>query len=259
MSVFTQAVSIFMSTPVHVIPENSQARDAEERMGKLGVSSLAVVDDSERLVGVVTSTDLIHSGLRNASHRPDSTLLESSVPVSAIMTPNVISVSIDTPMTKAAERMVSENVHRVFVLSGDAIAGVLSTNDMMSAVEQQRVETPVSQVMSTPVITVRASEPILLATERLGKAHISGVIVVDDSGWPVGVYGQKEAMEVRDEKRSMTVEHAMNPAVLVLPDHCSMHQVARQALAMNARRVAVMNAHELVGVVTGTDFAKAIA
>ena len=254
-----QAVTVFMSTPVHTIAEDAPVRQAERRMAALGVSSLAVIDSTASLTGVITSTDLLASGLRNAGRRPDAILLQSAGKVSSVMTPKIISVEIDASVADAAALMVSSHVHRVFVMARGDIAGVLSTSDIMAAVEAVRVRAPVSQFMSTPVFTVRATESVSLATERLEKAHVTGLIVVDESGWPVGVFGQQEALEAGDVSRSSPVETAMNAAVLTIPDRSAVHNAARQALAMNARRVAVMNRHELVGIMTGVDFAKAMA
>lgn len=258
MSNFAEPVSIFMSSPVHSIQEDASLLEAEESMRTLGVSSFAVLDGSGTLIGVITNTDLIGSGLRNSGRRPDASLLESAGKVSNVMTPKVLSVDISASVAEAAALMVDERVHRVFVKARGDIAGVLSTWDIMAAVEAVRVTKPASEFMSTPVFTVRASESISLATERLGKARVTGLLVVDDSDWPVGVFGQREALEAGDTARSATVESAMHAAVLTLPDRSALHNVARQAIAMNARRVALMNRHELVGIMTGVDFAKAI-
>lgn len=255
---FTEPVSLFMSTPVHSIVQTSSLQGAEDMMRERGVSSLAVLDDGGSLAGVISHTDILASGLRNAGIRPEATLLESTGTVANIMTPDIIAVDIKTSLTDAAARMVEAHVHRVFVTEGGDLAGVLSTWDIMTAVEAARVAKPASEFMSTPVFTVRASETIALATERLGKAHVTGLLVVDESEWPVGVFSQREALEAGDAPRSAKVESAMNAAVLTLPDRTEIHNVARQARTMNARRIAVMNRHELVGIMTGVDFAKAI-
>ncbi len=256
---FTEPVSIFMSTPVHSIVQTASLQEADDALRARGVSSLAVLDDSGSLVGIISNTDILGSGLRNAGNRPDAALLESTGTVQNVMTPNVISVDISSSMSDAAARMVEAHVHRVFVTARGDVAGVLSTWDIMAAVEAVRVAKPASEFMSTPVFTVRASETIALASERLGKAHVTGLLVVDESEWPVGVFSQREALEAGDAPRSAKVETAMNAAVLTLPDRTELHNVARQARAMNARRVAVMNRHELVGIMTGVDFAKAIS
>lgn len=255
---FAEPVSIFMSTPVHTISEDAALHDAELVMRDHGVSSLAVLGKDGSLSGVISNTDILGSGLRNAGSRPDAALLESTGTVGQVMTPKVIAVDIECSMADAAAKMVEERVHRVYVTARGDVAGVLSTWDIMAAVEAVRVAKPASEFMSTPVFTVRASESISLATERLGKAHVTGLLVVDESEWPVGVFSQREALEAGDAPRSATVESAMNAAVLTLPDRTALHNVARQARAMNARRVAVMNRHELVGIMTGVDFAKAI-
>lgn len=247
-----------MSTPVHSILQTASLQAAEDTMRDRALSSLAVVDDTGGLTGVISHTDILGSGLRNAGKRPDAALLESTGTVETVMTPNVISVDIGSSMAHAAALMVEAHVHRVFVTARGDIAGVISTWDIMAAVEAVRVAKPASEFMSTPVFTVRASETIALATERLGKAHVTGLLVVDESDWPVGVFSQREALEAGDAPRSASVESAMNPAVLTLPDRTALHNVARQARAMNVRRVAIMNRHELVGIMTGVDFAKAI-
>lgn len=258
MGKFKEPVGIFMSTPVHSIAEESGIHECEQQMQTLGVSSLVVVDSSGGLVGVVSNTDILRSGLRNAGNRPDANLLESKGIVRDIMTEGVISVDVGASMGKAAATMVENKVHRVYVTARGDIAGVVSTWDIMAAVEAARVETPVSEYASKEIFSVRASESIALASERLGKAHISGLLVVDDSEWPVGIFGQKEAIVAGDASRSDTVESAMNAAVLTLPDHCAMHNVARQARAMSARRVAITHGQKLVGILTGVDFAKAM-
>ncbi|MCP4448439.1 MAG: CBS domain-containing protein [Myxococcales bacterium] len=255
---FTEPVSIFMSTPVHSISEDASLQEAGDAMREHDVSSLAVLGESNALTGVISHTDILGSGLRNAGNRPDAALLESTGKVRNVMTSEVLSVDIESSMTDAAARMVEARVHRVFVTAGGNVAGVLSTWDIMASVEAVRVAKPASEFMSTPVFTVRATETIALASERLGKAHVTGLLVVDESQWPVGVFSQREALEAADAPRSATIESAMNAAVLTLPDRSALHNVARQARAMNARRVAVMNRHELVGIMTGVDFAKAI-
>jgi predicted transcriptional regulator len=258
MAKFAEPVSIFMSTPVHCVTEDASLVEAREQMQTLGVSCLAVLDADGGISGVISHTDILASGLRNAGNRPDASLLEPVGKVSTVMTTDLVSVDIETTMAEAAARMVDEHVHRVFVTVRGDLAGVLSTWDIMAAVEAVRVNKAVSEFMSTPVFTVRASESIALASERLGKAHVTGLLVVDESEWPVGVFSQREALESGAASRSATVESAMNAAVLTLPDRTALHNVARQARAMNARRVAVMNRHELVGIMTGVDFAKAI-
>lgn len=259
MGNFSEPVSLFMSTPVHTVSQDAGLQVAAAHMAALDVTSLVVIDSSSDPVGVITSTDLLRNGLRNAGHGAVSPLLESSGKVSTAMTPKLISVDIGDSLTTAAKLMVSERVHRVFVMARGDVSGVVSTHDIMRAVEMARVTAPVSKYMSSPAYTIRASETVGEAAERLGKAKITGLIVVDDSQWPVGVFGQKEALEAGDVSRSTSIEKVMSPAVLTLPDQCATHNVVRQALAMKVRRVAVMNNHELIGVLTGADFAKAIA
>jgi predicted transcriptional regulator len=135
----------------------------------------------------------------------------------------------------------------------------VSTTDIIAAVEAQRVRVPISQIMSTNVSTISAFQSVGEATDSLQQAGVSGLLVVDESKWPIGVFGDQEALEAGSVDRDVPVEQVMNPAVLTLLDKTATHLVAKQALAMKARRVAVVNRNELVGVLTGVDFAKAIS
>ncbi len=107
-------------------------------------------------------------------------------------------------------------IHRVYVTPNDRIAGVLSTRDLMLLIRDNRAASPISEWMSSPTYTVRADEPVSLATERLEKAHVSGLVVMDE-GWPLGVFTQVEALEARGEPRETPIDALMSPALLCLP------------------------------------------
>lgn len=259
MTNFDASVNVFMSTPVHTISEFASLREAEDAIRRLGITSLAVVGDDGTCSGILTSTDLIRAGLHSEGESQSSTLLVSDGRrVAQVMTPFVVTVESGCTLADAAEQMLNHHVHRVFVMAASDIVGVLSTRDVMAAIEDARITLPVSLFMSSPVFTVRASEPISLALQRLEKAQVTGLIVVDESEWPVGIFGHEEALDAGSHPRSTPIEKVMDPAVLTLPDHSELHHVARQALAMGTRRVAVMSKFELVGIMTGIDFAKAI-
>ena len=234
--------------------------EADELMRSEGISSLAVENASGECTGVISLSDIIHYGQKNSGRRYDSALLESKGEhVAKVMTPRLLSVEPTCSLADASWQMLDKHVHRVFVQSDNKILGILSTTDVMDAVQQCKINKPVSMFMSSPVFTIRANEPISGATSRLERAHVSGLLVVDESQWPVGVYSQTEAVDAAELPRTTKVEEAMDPSVLTIPANLTMHHAAKQALAMGAKRVAVMNKSEIVGVLTTTDFAKATA
>lgn len=63
--------------------------------------------------------------------------------------------------------MLDGRVHRVFVTEDDEVTGVVTPRDLMRAVAEKQVNHPPSRYMSSPLLTVRASESAGLATDRL--------------------------------------------------------------------------------------------
>jgi len=107
--------------PVFVTPQSS-VREAAQRMTDERVSSLLVLDGN-RLVGLVTDRDL--------RSRVIAAGLDTAQPVSAIMTPEVHTVTAAMPGFEALMQMTRLNVHHLPVLDGQRAVGVLSTTDLV--------------------------------------------------------------------------------------------------------------------------------
>ncbi|MDX1566916.1 MAG: CBS domain-containing protein [Longimicrobiales bacterium] len=246
----------YMSSPLRSVHIGDSLEDVYRRLQESGFSALPVVDDAGRVVGVLSRTDLLRLGTRQAGNRPGASLLV--LPERAAedeMTSYPTTVDAETPLSRIAEIMIDDRVHRVFVEEGDETVGVVTTRDLMRAISDKKVNHPLSRYMSSPVFTIRASEPVSLAAERLGKAKVTGLVVVEGK-WPVGLFGQTEALEARDVRRETAVEDVMNPAILILDSETPIHRAAAQAASMEARRIVATDGPDTVGIVTGLDFAR---
>lgn len=259
MANFSEAVSIFMSRPVFSIPTDATLIQAQERLATHRCSSLAVTNGTE-LVGVISRTDLLRVGRREAGHRRDAdSLTLPDRAVSEVMTKDVVTVEESDSIASAAKTMVSRRIHRVFVLSDNVLTGVLSPRDIMGVVRDVRLNKPITEFMSSPVFSVRALEPLSLGTERLEKARVSGLVVVDDSGWPVGIFTQSESLDSASKPRDTPIEEVMNHAVMTVPSNLPIFRAAAQAEVMRVRRVVAIDGLKIVGILTGIDFARAIS
>ncbi len=260
MANFSIPVELYMSSPAHTITSAEDLRAAQALLVGLGISSLAVVDaTTQQLVGVISMTDLIRVGRRQAGARAKSALLTlPDKEIGRCMTESVISVPPDEPIASAASKMVKDRIHRVYVEGDAGLMGVLSTRDIMLAIRDKRVSVPVADWMSSPAFTVRAEEPISLATERLEKAGVSGLVVVDQD-CPVGLFTQREALQSRDDSRDTPLEAVMNSAMLALETTTPLHRAAAQAAALRVRRVIAVKNRRIEGILTGLDFARAAA
>jgi CBS domain-containing protein len=259
VSNFQVPVELFMSSPVHTVRPDEDLREAQRRLDGLSISSLAVVDDDGELVGVISMTDLIRVGRRQAGSRGKAALLTlPEMPVSRRMSTDVVTLGPQETVATAARRMVKGRLHRVFVEESGRLVGVLSTKDLMLAIRDKRMKNPISEWMSSPIFTIRSEEPVSLAAERLERARVTGLVVVEDD-WPVGVFTQREALEARDRERHTPVEEVMSAALLALDVDTPMHRAAAQAAATKVRRIIAVRGKRLEGILTGIDFARAAA
>ena len=90
---------------------------------KGGVSGAPVVSEDQRLLGIVTEFDLLLA----------IDFVGEQVPVSRVMTSDVVTVSPDTDLDSARELLVTNNWRRLPVLEEGELIGILSRRDILRA------------------------------------------------------------------------------------------------------------------------------
>jgi len=260
MSHFQIPVSLYMTSPVVSVNADATLEEAYSRMQEANISALVVRDPtSGAKLGMIRRADVLRVGRLEAGRRPsDATLTLPDRSVSDEMTQDVPTVGPNAPLSEAADLMVKNRTHRVLVTEEDgSCSGIVTTRDLMRALEEKRANHPVSEFMSHPVFTIRAEEPVSLAVERLERARVTGLVVVENE-WPVGIFTQVEALESRDVPRHTAVEDVMSSRILALRPDTRLHRAAAQAAATRVRRVIVQDGDKLAGILTGLDFARAV-
>lgn len=146
-----RAVKEFMATEVLTVRSEATVAEVSRLLGEQQVSGAPVVDDQNRPVGVVSRTDLVR-GWQNAETERRRSFYQaaSGEPLIAsvdevtgefgersileVMMPLVFSVQQNDSLRKAAALMSAEGIHRVIVLEGRAMVGLLSASDIVAAV-----------------------------------------------------------------------------------------------------------------------------
>ncbi len=106
--------------------------------------------------------------------------------IEQLMSSPVESVRPETTMAEAA-RSLSDRSIGSLVVGTDGLSGILTESDIVTAVgEEVAPDTPVEALMSDPVVTVRRTESIRTAAERMGRNGVKKLPVVED-GRAIGI------------------------------------------------------------------------
>ena len=150
-----------MSKDVVWVTEDCTVAEAADLFVEEMISGAPVVDDKGVMTGVVSLRDLVKNGgttqrfvsdsddgrkhsvfydesweLPLLPEEVDGFHLETnlSLTVKEVMTPTLFNVDVSTPITEIAEMMLRGRIHRVIVLEGDDLAGIVTTMDMLRAI-----------------------------------------------------------------------------------------------------------------------------
>ncbi len=125
-----------MSRPVQTLERNDKLTVADRTMTSERIRHLPVLDDSGRIVGIVSQRDLFLSALVRAlgfgSASRDRTF--AVIPVKEVMSENVATTRPNTPIAEAAQLMVDRRIGCLPVVEGEALVGILSESDIVAAV-----------------------------------------------------------------------------------------------------------------------------
>lgn len=251
MAKFEMPVTDYMTTPVETVRIGESLVTANELFAGQGVSALGVIDAQGALKGVISRTDI----LRAAVYTHGETFRVPDRPVEEIMKSPALQVAPEARVAEAAKLMLKNHVHRVFITRREKPEGVVSTRDLMRAVREKRLKTPISGIASGSVVKVKADDPIALAVDRLELSNKHGLVVVEGD-FPVGIFDQASALESRRLPPHTAVEHAMDVRILILPGEIGVGRAAEQALGMNVRRILIENDIGVRQIVGGLDFAR---
>lgn len=139
-----------MTRAVRMIGPNDDVQAAARVMAESGVSALPVVDDAQRVLGIVSEGDLLrrseirttkrHGWWREFLTAPETLAAEyiksRSRKVRDVMSRPVISVTEETPFAEIASILEEHNIKRVPVLLGGTIVGIVSRADVVRAFAQ---------------------------------------------------------------------------------------------------------------------------
>lgn len=127
-----------MTTPVVTVIPSTTVHDAAALLAERGFTALPVVDDDDRLIGIVTEADLvrgrfpsdpralIHRGARPADNRART--------VAEVMTTPVTAMGPGTDVADLTEALLAAHRRSVPIVEGSTVVGIVSRRDLVRVV-----------------------------------------------------------------------------------------------------------------------------
>lgn len=142
--------------------------------------------------------------------------------VSDIMTENVITLAPDRRIGQAKEMMKIQKISGIPIAGKDRkLAGIISIEDIINALEYNKINEPLRTMMTTNVITLRAEETLTEVVEKFNKFKVHRFPVIDDTNTIVGIVTREDILHgilekfkliyVHDQKRSSTLNFEISP------------------------------------------------
>ena len=120
----------------------------------------------------------------------------------------IFSIGPNEPVLEAVRLMAEHHVGALLVMKGDQLAGIVSERDYARKVVlkgRSSAETPVSQIMSAPVVTVTLTSSVQECMQLMTARHIRHLPVVD-GGKVIGMVSIGDLVKAVIEEQKQTIE-----------------------------------------------------
>lgn len=116
-------ICVTAGTPLDELAETLEAN---------GISGVPVIDDLDRVVGVISRTDLVRYCRKDT---PEADFMREGLTVGEVMCPEPITALPSESVGVVAQRMVEESVHRVVIIDeDDLVMGVVTSLDLLNEI-----------------------------------------------------------------------------------------------------------------------------
>jgi len=125
-----------MTSPVVSIGPEASVKDAVRLLDRHDITALPVIDDRDRLVGIVSEADVLLGEVSpdpRAHVRPVRDLPEAAATVADVMTRAVMTVHKGADVADIAQLMLETGVKSVPVTHGHQVVGIVSRRDLIHA------------------------------------------------------------------------------------------------------------------------------
>jgi CBS domain-containing protein len=214
-----------MTSEVITVDENASVMAVAKLLAERGISAVPVVDQDNRVIGMVSEGDLLHR-TESGTERRRSWWLEMmastnqlagdyikshSAKVKDLMTLDVISVSDTTPLADIAILLEANRIKRVPVVRNGKLVGIVSRANLVRALAMTINEPSTSAEVDDR--TIRDELLSELKTQKWAEVSPANITVKD------GVVHLWSSYLSEQEKQALVVAAENIPGVRRVEDH----------------------------------------
>jgi CBS domain-containing protein len=270
-----------MNEEIITIEDNEQVSHARNLMLKYGYSHILVVNQEDKLTGIVTEKDITRK-MRAKGPKWKRRPIDK-ISIHRVMTPNPLTISPHRELREAVELMIKNNISSIPIIDEEEIVGIITKGELIEFYSQKfSGKWKVSNLMTRNVITVNENHSIGHVIGIMEEKRISKIVVMRDQE-PVGIitpanisFADVDDLETGVEKiyflrpvegkskRNVREVSLLTAGDIMKNDLVKIHQDEDAANAAdimvknNISGVPVVENDELVGIITRTDLIRGI-
>jgi CBS domain-containing protein len=123
--------------------ENDTVTDAARKLAELGVGSMPICGEDDRLKGMITDRDIVVKVLAQGKN-PDSTR------VGELAEGKPVTIGADDPVAEALQVMKDHKIRRLPVIDGHDLVGIVSVADIATNVDEQQTGDVIETISAAP-------------------------------------------------------------------------------------------------------------
>jgi CBS domain-containing protein len=219
-----------------------------------------VVDDQQRLIGVVSETDLMQ--LSRAATQPGC---ETDGTIEQIVSRQLVTVDHLASPRRALQLLIDYQIQSLPVLQNGKLLGIVTTDDFLREFSYGQMicsKEPVSDILRTPAEPIDPDVTIDQAIALMDQANLNHQVVVQ-GGCPIGIVDRREVIkatsfgdsQVRFGGRASVV-HVLRKTPAFRPGQ-RMNEAAALMIEHGLSALAVTNqANRFLGIITADEILK---
>lgn len=182
--------------------------------------------------------------------------------VKRFMSKRLVIIDVDRNLRDARNLMERECISRLLVKDDDKIIGIITERDIarrLGTWRERKISDArvfVSSTFSKDLIKINQNQPISLAASEMLKRGISSLVVYDN-GNVVGILTKTDIIKVL-KKSTAKVKDWMSKPIITLGIGSNVLHARIVMLRNRIKRIPIVLANKLVGIVTEKDIAKAL-